>query len=119
MTTRTPKPPPIIRCFGCKKDHQAVTQFSAFGKGCEPKRPAWRVEITGRKQCQCGACHEVFTTTRTFDSHSTIRAGKAYCKDPRTMFNKDHRRLLVLTQKGWAKNPELEGFNTFTRKDRA
>lgn len=110
-------------CHGCKKPftdaHSPVTQFSAYGEDCEPKAPDWHRALVGRKQSQCNGCHEVFTTPRTFDSHQTLRDGKVTCKDPRRMFRaSDHVRMLVLTTRGWAKNPSLEQYDTFNRQER-
>lgn len=108
-------------CFGCKQPlgegHEPETKFSAYGFGCEPSAPSWRVPLRGNMS-QCVKCHEVFTTTRSFDSHHHYVDGALVCKDPRRMFDARHRRRLVLTPRGWAKNPELSGFNTFERQER-
>lgn len=116
-------PVKIARCFGCKKpfssEHEADDKNSAYAAECRTELPSWRVTINGKKQCQCSGCHELFTTPRTFDSHQTLREGKLVCKDPRRMFRaSDHVRLLVLTTRGWAKNPSLDSFDTFGHKER-
>ena len=67
----------------------------------------------------CAACEWMFTTPRNFDSHQKFLGGKVVCKDPRKMRRaSDNRRLLVLTERGWAKNPELQDFNSITRQER-
>lgn len=103
-------------CFsGCGQPCQG---FSAY---CDEHKPvlARTNEPTGRRQAKCPTCGELFTTVRTFDSHLKYRPeGGVMCRDPRTMFTKEHKRKLVLTTRGWAKNPELGGFNTFARKER-
>lgn len=99
-------------------DHPA-DGYSAYCAEHKPKMPAWRAELNGRKQSQCGQCHEVFSTPRWFDLHQSLREGKLTCKDPRRMFQKEtHRRLMVLTTRGWARNPDLNEFNTFERINR-
>lgn len=85
--------------------------FSAYCLRDQPEPPE---PITGKKMCLCAGCGERFTTVRTFDSHISLNG----CKDPRRMFDRKGRRKLVLTMRGWAKNPELEGFNTWQRTTR-
>lgn len=97
--------------------HARPDGFAAYCTGCTPKFDRSN-EPTGRKQAKCAACGELFTTVRTFDSHQVMKNGRTTCLDPRTMFTRDHKRKLVLTTRGWAKNPELEGFNTFSRVER-
>jgi hypothetical protein len=117
------RPPRAQTCFrrGCNTapGHGTYYKYSAFCEEHQPEVSTSRIVITGKKQCQCSGCGELFTTSRTFDSHQTFQAGMIICKDPRRMFRKaDHRRLLVLTTRGWAKNPELDEFNTFTHTER-
>lgn len=118
-----PRPGKVYSCFkrGCSNapGHGDYFKYSAYCEEHQPKTPDWWLEIKGRKQCQCSGCRELFTTPRTFDSHQVFRDGMIVCKDPRRMFRKsDHRRLMVLTTRGWAKNPELDEFNTFTHSER-
>jgi hypothetical protein len=76
-------------------------------------------EIKGKLMSWCAACKWMFSTPRNFDSHQQLKNGALICKDPRKMRRaSDNRRLLVLGERGWAKNPELQDFDSFTRKDR-
>lgn len=101
-------------CYVCHA--QPCEGYSAYCAACQPA--VTRAAPVGKLQSICAGCTEVFTTPRNFDIHQTYANDKLTCKDPRKMFNRERKRRMVLTTRGWAKNPELTGFNTFERKDR-
>lgn len=102
------------KCFACLE--RPCEGYSAYCAECQPApRPA----PAGRLQCQCARCGEIFTTPRNFDMHQTMSEHTGLtCKDPRRMFDRNRRRRMVLTTRGWAKNPDLNNFNTFDRTNR-
>jgi len=91
------------KCFICGI---SVTETaSAYCPSHQPKPGRF---VVSPRQCGCVACGEVFTSPASFDKHQrlSVRTGKVTCKDPRTLKNKHGARELVMTKRGWGKNPE-------------